>query len=150
MAIQNFDDANRQLLDERLPRAFDRALLISKKAETVIYMALVRSLEQFSDVAIDFDSSDPICNFLNKWDEEGHIDGALSYGDIGDNKKRLACRFDLYEIRDTFDTLSSDLFGTISDSYGKKLDNAGEIAFSPLEAAELEKGFQKVNLRKEN
>lgn len=150
MTIEKFDDINRELLEERLPNAFDNALMVSKKAETMIYMALVKSLEQFSDVAIDIDANDPVCCFLDKWDRDGYIDGALAYGSVGDGKKRLACSFDLYGIRDTFETISTDLFGTISDEYARKLDNADEIKISSIEVSLLEKGFQKVNLPKKS
>lgn len=33
-------DVKKELLDERLPVAFDKALMVSKKAETLIYMVL--------------------------------------------------------------------------------------------------------------
>lgn len=143
--METFDDVKTNLLEERLPNAFDRALLVSKKAETMVYMAVVKSLEQFSDVCIDFDENDPVVAFFDKWDSEGHIDGALSYGDIGDGKRRLACIFDLYKIRDTFETINSELFGTISDEYGKKIDDSSKLVISSDEVSQLEKQFQKVN-----
>lgn len=148
--MEKFDDINKGLLEERLPNAYERALRVSKKAESLIYMVLVKSLEELSDVAIDLDASDPVCRFFDNWDNSGYIDGALVYADIEDGKKRLTCRFDLYGIRDTFETLSSDLFGTISGDYSKKLDAAGEMCFSSEEANSLEKGIQKVNLPRVN
>lgn len=142
--METFDGAKTNLLDERLPKAFDRALLISKKAETMVYMAVVKCLEQLSDVCIDLDENDPVVAFFDKWDNDGYIDGALSYGDIGDGKRRLACSFDLYRIRDTFETINSELFGTISDEYSKKLDNSS-IGLSVGEVAQIEKQFKKVS-----
>ena len=143
--MESFNDVKTNLLEERLPGAFDKALLVSKKAETMIYMSIVKCLESFSDVCIDFDENDPVVAFFDRWDSEGHIDGALSYGEIGDGKRRLGCSFDLYRIRDTFETLNSDLFGTISDEYGKKLDDSSNLAISCEELGQLEKQFKKVN-----
>ena len=143
--METFDDVRNNLLEDRLPSAFDKALLVSKKAETMIYMSIVKCLESFSDVCIDFDESDPVVAFFDKWDSQGYIDGALSYGDIGEGKRRLGCSFDLYRIRDTFETLNSDLFGTISDEYGKKLDDSSKLPFSSEEVSQLEKQFKKVN-----
>ncbi|MBO5120887.1 MAG: hypothetical protein J6C28_04320 [Bacilli bacterium] len=143
--MESFDDVKTNLLEERLPSAFDKALLVSKKAETMIYMSIVKCLESFSDVCIDFEENDPVVAFFDKWDSEGHIDGALTYGDIGEGKRRLACSFDLYRIRDTFETINSELFGTISDEYAKKLDDSSKLVISGEEVAQLEKQFKKVN-----
>lgn len=143
--MESFKDVKTNLLEERLPSAFDKALLVSKKAETMIYMSIVKCLETFSDICIDFDENDPVVAFFDRWDSEGYIDGALSYGDIGDGKRRLGCSFDLYRIRDTFEIINSDLFGTISDEYGKKLDNSSDLVISSEEVCQLEKQFKKVN-----
>lgn len=143
--METFDDVKTNLLEERLPSAFDKAILVGKKAETMIYMSIVRCLESFSDVCIDFDENDPVVAFFDKWDNDGHIDGALSYGDIGEGKRRLTCSFDLYRIRDTFETINGELFGTISDEFSKRLDDASRLAVSQEEVSQLEKQFKKVN-----
>ena len=144
---KKFDEIDHELLNERLPLAFDKALLISRKAESIIYMSLVKCLEELSDVAIELETDDPVCVFFNKWNQEGYIDGALSY-ESGEDGNKLSCRFDLYDIRDTFDTLSTDLFGSIPGDYSKKIDESDLLSISETEITSIEEGFQKINLPK--
>lgn len=145
---KKFDEVNHELLVERLPSAFDKALLISRKAEAIIYMSLVKCLEELSDVVIELENDDPVCAFFNKWNQDGYIDGALSYESNEDGNSRLTCRFDLYDIRDTFETLSTDLFGSIPGDYSKKIDESDVLSISKTEFMSIEEGFQKINLPK--
>ena len=69
------------LLDDRLPKAFDRAVNISRKAETLVYAVVVRCVEELSDVSIELESDNPICKFLDIWGDVGLYDqGSLSFG----------------------------------------------------------------------
>lgn len=145
-----FEDIKSKLLEERLPAAYDAALLVMNKAEFIIYMAIIKSLEEFSDVSIEIDEDDDVCSFFNIWNQEGNIKGALSYKKHEDGNYQLSCEFDLYKIRDTFETLSTDLFGTLPGDYSQKLDDSEKLPFNTFDVGKIENGFQKVNLPRKN
>ena len=138
------------LLDDRLPKAFDRAVNISRKAETLVYAVVVRCVEELSDVSIELESDNPICKFLDIWGDVGLYDqGSLSFGYNDKGRKALTCKFDLHGIRDTLAILDSDLFGTLdSDIYDDKLHAISDVcAFSvEEEVGKMKKSIQKVQI----
>lgn len=146
MELKDYESA---LIEDRLPKAFDRAVNIYKKAQTLVCATVVRCVEELSDVSIELESDNPICKFLDDWGDIGLYDqGSLSFGYNDKGKRELACKFDLYGIRDTLDILGSDLFGTINAAdYDKKLDAVSNISpFSAEEVGRLENSIQLIKL----
>ena len=143
---KKFCEVNAGLLDEVIPSALDKALRVSRVAESTIYMIIAECLEEFSDIELELEPDNLVCNFFEKWNNDGHINGALSYGKKENGNNVLSCKFDLYEIRDTFETLSSDLFGSIPNDYCKKIDDSDLLSFYYGEKEAIEEGFQKINL----
>lgn len=152
MSAIKFNSVIANLLDERIPRAFDEALENNMKAEVTIYIAIAKCLEEHSDVSLEFDENDPVSSFFDSWNRDGYIDGALSYSENEEGKRVLSCRFDLYDIRDTFETINDKLFGTVSSvNYSSKIDDAADVlSFSFSEANAIEEGFQNVKLPRKN
>ena len=147
--MKKFDEVDSDLLDKRIPKAFDEALRISRIAESTIYMIIAKCLEEYSDIELELESDNRVCNFFEKWNNQGYIYGALSYSQKDDGTNVLSCSFDLDEIKNTFESLSGDLFGSISVAeYTKKIDDSDLLPFNDYEIEAIEKGFQKVILPK--
>ena len=147
MELKDYESA---LLEDRLPKAFDKAVNIYRKAQTLVYATVVRCVEEMSDVSIELESDNPICKFLDIWGDTGLYDqGSLSFGYNDNGKKELTCKFDLYGIRDTLYIIGDDLFGTLNaEHYDKKLDEFSNISpFSAEEVGSMECAIQKVKLR---
>lgn len=145
---KTFDEIDSNLRTERIPSAFDEALRVSRIAESTIYMIIAKSLEEYSDIELELEQDNLVCKFFERWSNDGYIYGALSYDQKENGNNVLTCSFDLYGIRDAFESLD-ELFGTMgSGTYVKKMDDSDLLPFYDNEIGAIENGFQKVKLPK--
>lgn len=151
MGFIHFDDVKESLINNRLPIAFDNAVKVGKCAEALVYLTLISALEGFSDTFIELEANDPVCGFLENWKNEGYLNGAgaLSYCDTQEGKKVLYCKFDLYDIKESLETIESDLFGTVNSKiYDAKLSEDSRTSLSQDKLRSLEGGIQFVKTAK--
>lgn len=109
-------------LSGRIGSEFKQAVKDYKESELLIYLMIIECLNKRHDVSVELDSNNPLCTFFEQWNLQKHFDNnAMSFISDTNGKGVLSCQFDLYKLRDLFDEIESEMFGTLDTQYVEDL-----------------------------
>lgn len=121
---------------QALPTAYKEAVRFEKLAELLIYKVLLTSLEKFEDITVSFEAEEPIGEVLKSWarsEKTNFGKNSIRLIPTENGGFQLECKYDLTELTEDIETITTDLFGTLC-----KEEIGEEIRDSDIEIKDFE------------